>query len=94
MLKWPLDPDSEQVRELFVARAALERDYAAKLQLLTKKAIEKKTRMESSLVIGEHPTKTWEASTLMQNRASDDRHADRAAKQAEQQRNDMLNSKK
>ncbi|KAG5652818.1 hypothetical protein H0H81_003534 [Sphagnurus paluster] len=29
-----------------------------------------------------------------QGRASDDKHADRAAKQAEQQRSDMLNSKK
>ncbi|GLB45480.1 putative fes/CIP4, and EFC/F-BAR homology domain containing protein [Lyophyllum shimeji] len=170
------------VRELFRDRAALEREYAAKLQLLTKKALEKKTRLEASLVLGEHPTKAWDASSLMQNslnaaytelidslvttaqdhvsiadnltsqvvdvlkgvekkneeakkkemqffqkllsdrdrvyadrlkskqkydedcnevesyrqkqsRAHDDKHADRAAKQAEQQRSDMLNSK-
>ena len=29
-----------------------------------------------------------------QSRVSDDKHAERAAKQAEQQRNEMLNSKK
>lgn len=33
-------------------------------------------------------------SHLHQGRASDDKHADRAAKQAEQQRTDMMNSKK
>ncbi|KAF5369126.1 hypothetical protein D9615_010422 [Tricholomella constricta] len=55
------------VRELYAARAALERDYAAKLQVLTKKALEKKTRMEIPIAIGEHPTKAWDASSLMQN---------------------------
>ncbi|TFK23395.1 hypothetical protein FA15DRAFT_670509 [Coprinopsis marcescibilis] len=34
-----------------------------------------------------------ESTRAKQNRATDDKHADRAAKQAEQQRNDMLNSK-
>ncbi|RDB15326.1 Protein BZZ1 [Hypsizygus marmoreus] len=170
------------VRELYRDRAALEREYAAKLQLLTKKAAEKKSKMEAALVVGENPTKAWDSGTLRQNslniayteimdsmastaqdhvniadtltsevvdvlkavekkaeearkkemlcfqkllsdrdrfyaerikskqeydeecsetetyrqkqgRAQDDKHADRAAKQAEQQRNDMLNSK-
>ncbi|KAF8073423.1 hypothetical protein FPV67DRAFT_1605812 [Lyophyllum atratum] len=170
------------VRELYRDRAALERDYAAKLQLLTKKALEKKNRVEASIALGEHPTKAWDANSLMKNslnaaytelmdslvttakdhvsiadnltsqvvdvlkgvekkneeakkkemqffqklvsdrdrvyadrlkskqkydedcveveayrqkqgRAHDDKHADRAAKQAEQQRSDMLNSK-
>lgn len=170
------------VRELYNARAALERDYAAKLQLLAKKAGEKKSKMGSLFILGNDPTKSWDANTLKQStlnaaydeiigsttstsqdhvtiadaltsqvvevlgaverkneeakkkemqyfqklladrdrvyadrlkskqkydedcvevesfrlkqgRASDDKHADRVAKQAEQQRNDMLNSK-
>lgn len=171
------------VRELYNVRAALERDYAAKLQLLAKKAGEKKSKMGSLFILGNDPTKSWDANTLKQStlnaaydeiigsttstsqdhvtiadaltsqvvevlgaverkneeakkkemqyfqklladmdrvyadrlkskqkydedcvevesfrlkqgRASDDKHADRVAKQAEQQRNDMLNSKK
>ncbi|KAF5330266.1 hypothetical protein D9758_014458 [Tetrapyrgos nigripes] len=170
------------VRELFKDRAALEREYAMKLQALTKKASEKKAKTKSVLVLGNDPTKAWNESTLKQStlnaaydsilnsmvtsaqdhlnvadvlttqvveilkilekknedvqkkemqyyqklisdrertyadrikskqkydeecgelevnrqkqgRAHDDRHADRAAKQTEQQRNDMLNSK-
>lgn len=34
------------------------------------------------------------SSIMLQGRAADDKHVNRAAKQAEQQRNDMLNSKK
>ncbi|KAF9005437.1 hypothetical protein BDQ17DRAFT_1389780 [Cyathus striatus] len=167
-----------QVREIYRERAALEREYAGKLQLLTKKAAEKKAKMEVSYVVGDDPTKSWDTNTLKQNslntaydeiiasmnnttqdhfniadalnaevvvvlagierrneeakkkemqffqkllsdrdkyyanrlkyddecaevesfrqkqgRAQDDRHAERAVKQAEQQRNDMLNSK-
>ncbi|KAG6889811.1 hypothetical protein C0992_003926 [Termitomyces sp. T32_za158] len=143
--------------------AALEREYAVKLQTLSKKASEKKYKMETALAVGEHPTKAWDSNTLMQNtllfaftellnsmtntaqdrlnladvltsqvvevlrglerkseetnktemqlfqkllsdrdgvyaerlkvRAQDDKHAERAAKQAEQQRNEMLNRK-
>ncbi|KAF9465752.1 hypothetical protein BDZ94DRAFT_1296252 [Collybia nuda] len=169
------------VRELYTSRAALEREYATKLQLLTKKAADKKSKMEALIVVGSDPTKSWDTNTLRQNslnaaydaimnsmtstaqdhvniadalasqvvevlkglekksedakkkeiqffqkllgdrdrvyaerlkskqkydedcveadsyrqkgRAQDDRHADRAARQAEQQRNDMLSSK-
>ncbi|KAG6858118.1 hypothetical protein C0995_002472, partial [Termitomyces sp. Mi166 len=49
------------VRELYSNRAALEREYAAKLQTLHKKAGEKKYKMEAALVVGEHPTKTWDS---------------------------------
>ncbi|KAF8968963.1 hypothetical protein BDZ97DRAFT_1797220 [Flammula alnicola] len=166
------------VRELYTARVALEREYAAKLQILTRKASEKKVKCSSAFVLGNEPTKAWDDNTLKrstlegaydaiitsmvnsaqdhinyadiltsqtieilrimekrneeakknevlffqkllsdrervyadrlkydeqcaevesfrqkQGRASDDRHSDRVAKQAEQQRNDMLNSK-
>jgi hypothetical protein len=51
---------------LYRDRANLERDYAAKLQLLAKKAAEKKSRMEASMVVGEDPTKAWNTNTLKQ----------------------------
>ncbi|KAJ6585189.1 hypothetical protein B0H19DRAFT_1108684 [Mycena capillaripes] len=171
-----------EVRELYRDRAALEREYAAKLQVLTKRATEKRAKLVATFVVGEEPTKALTETILSQNtlnaafneiissmsntvqdhvnladalntqvvdvlkvverkqeelkkkemtffqrllterdraygdrlkakqkydeecsevesvrqkqvRASDDRHADRAAKQAEQQRIDMLNSK-
>ncbi|KAJ7928075.1 hypothetical protein B0H13DRAFT_2248511 [Mycena leptocephala] len=171
-----------EVRELYRDRAALEREYAAKLQVLTKRATEKRAKLLTAFVVGDEPTKAFTETTLGQNtlnaafneiissmantaqdhvnladalntqvidvlkvverkqeelkkkemtffqkllterdrayndrlkakqkydvecsevesvrqkqvRASDDRHADRAAKQAEQQRVDMLNSK-
>ncbi|KAK7048535.1 hypothetical protein R3P38DRAFT_1868987 [Favolaschia claudopus] len=171
-----------EVRELYRERTALEREYAAKLQALTKRAAEKRAKLVAAFVVGDEPTKAFSESTLGQNtlnaafneiitsmtdtaqdhvnladslntqvvdvlkaverkqedlkkkemtffqklltererayadrlkakqkydeecsevesvrqkqvRASDDRHADRAAKQAEQQRIDMLNSK-
>ncbi|KAG2010325.1 hypothetical protein CC2G_013159 [Coprinopsis cinerea AmutBmut pab1-1] len=170
------------VREIYTARAALEREYATKLQTLARKAADKKAKMEQAIVLGTDPSRSFDARTLKantlnaaydeiinsiastaedhiniadsvtgqvvevlrvlerrneeakkkevahlqklladrdrvygdrlksktkydedcleveafrqkQNRASDDKHADRAAKQAEQQRNDMLNSK-
>ncbi|KAJ7796189.1 hypothetical protein B0H14DRAFT_2916290 [Mycena olivaceomarginata] len=164
-----------EVRELFRERTALEREYATKLNALTKRAAEKRAKLTAAFVVGDEPTKAYTETTLGQNtlnaafneiissmtdtaqghvnladslntqvvdvlkaverkqeelkkkemtffqrllterdrayadrlkecsevetvrqkqvRASDDRHADRAAKQAEQQRIDMLNSK-
>ncbi|KAJ7505127.1 hypothetical protein B0H11DRAFT_1976959 [Mycena galericulata] len=173
---------SSEVRELYRDRVALEREYATKLQALTKRAAEKRAKLASAFVVGDEPTKAWAEPILEQNtlnaafnelissmgntaqdhvnladaltmqvvdvlkaverkneelkkkdmtffqrllterdraygdrlkakqkydeecsevesvrqkqvRANDDRHADRAAKQAEQQRIDMLNSK-
>ncbi|KAG6908313.1 hypothetical protein DXG01_005349 [Tephrocybe rancida] len=55
------------VRELYQGRAALEREYATKLQLLSKKAAEKKSRMEAALVLGEHPSKAWDPKSFTQN---------------------------
>ncbi|KAJ7095722.1 hypothetical protein B0H15DRAFT_826828 [Mycena belliarum] len=171
-----------EVRELYRDRAALEREYATKLQVLTKRASEKRAKLVTALVVGDEPTKAFDENILNQHtlnaafneiiasmantaqdhvnladalsaqvvdvlkaverkeeelkkkemnffqkllaerdraygerlkakqkyddecsevesvrqkqvRANDDRHADRAAKQAEQQRVDMLNSK-
>ena len=55
-----------QVRELYRERVALERDYAAKLQLLAKKAADKKTRKISTLVVGNEPTKPAQESAIKQ----------------------------
>jgi hypothetical protein len=53
-----------QVRDLYRDIAALEKDYAAKLQLLVKKAAEKKVKAEALIVVGEEPAKAWDRSTL------------------------------
>ncbi|KAG2359645.1 hypothetical protein BDR07DRAFT_1378531 [Suillus spraguei] len=45
------------VRELYRDKAVLEREYAAKLKQLVKKANEKKNKNGSSLVVGDNPTK-------------------------------------
>ncbi|KAF9561091.1 hypothetical protein CPC08DRAFT_750151 [Agrocybe pediades] len=170
------------IQELYSVRVALEREYATKLQTLTRKAAEKKAKSGESYIVGNEPTKITDPTVLRQHtldvaynaiissmtdtaqdhmnfadaltvqgldvlrtvarrseetkkkemtffqkllsdrdriyadrlkckqkydeecmevesirqkqgRASDDRHADRAARQAEQQRNEMLNSK-
>ncbi|KAI8978808.1 hypothetical protein BD414DRAFT_119172 [Trametes punicea] len=52
------------VRDLHKERAALEREYAAKLQLLAKKAADKKTKKTPALVLGSRPTKAWDESTI------------------------------
>ncbi|KJA24386.1 hypothetical protein HYPSUDRAFT_38820 [Hypholoma sublateritium FD-334 SS-4] len=172
----------DDVREIYTARAALDREYAGKLQALARKAAERKAKSCAAFVVGAEPTKTWDDGTIKQSsleraydsiiestansaqdhinyadkitletietlrtvgkrneeakkkevlffqkllsdrdrvysdrikskqkydeqcievesfrqkqgRANDDRHADRAAKQAEQQRNDMLDAK-
>ncbi|KAI0771170.1 hypothetical protein BD413DRAFT_613282 [Trametes elegans] len=54
----------EDVRELHKERASLEREYATKLQLLAKKAAEKKARKMPALVVGPEPTKAWDETTL------------------------------
>lgn len=53
-----------QVRELYRDRVALEREYAAKLQALARKASEKKARMTTAFVLGDEPTKVWDESAL------------------------------
>ncbi|KAF9221480.1 hypothetical protein BS17DRAFT_881644 [Gyrodon lividus] len=55
------------VRDLYRDRAALEREYAAKLQLLVKKATERKMKAVASLVAGDAPTKPCTDSTIQQN---------------------------
>jgi hypothetical protein len=49
---------------MYQARAAIEREYAAKLQTLTRKAMDKKAKMEVRYIVGENPTKSWDSSTL------------------------------
>ncbi|KAF9236493.1 hypothetical protein BU15DRAFT_89110 [Melanogaster broomeanus] len=55
------------LRDLYRDRAALEREYATKLQLLAKKATERKTKLAASLVAGDGPTKPCTDSTIQQN---------------------------
>ena len=61
-----------QVRDLHTQRAALEREYASKLQLLVRKASEKKAKKMPALVIGNEPTKAWDENTIKQRHAFDD----------------------
>ncbi|PBK97599.1 hypothetical protein ARMGADRAFT_1076075 [Armillaria gallica] len=55
------------VRDLYKDRVALEREYATKLQALAKKAVDKKSKTESSFVVGDDPTKAWDERTLKQS---------------------------
>ncbi|KAJ3842787.1 hypothetical protein F5878DRAFT_606658 [Lentinula raphanica] len=55
------------VREMYKERVALEREFATKLQALAKRSAEKKSKMESVLVLGGDPTKAWDESTLKQS---------------------------
>ncbi|KAJ3507047.1 hypothetical protein NLJ89_g6523 [Agrocybe chaxingu] len=55
------------VRELYIARVALEREYAGKLQVLTKKASDKKAKTQSAFIVGNEPTKAWDANVLRQS---------------------------
>ncbi|KAI0712543.1 hypothetical protein C8Q76DRAFT_735094 [Earliella scabrosa] len=57
----------EDIRDLHRERAALEREYATKLQLLVKKAAEKKARKMPALVVGSEPTKAWDENTIRQS---------------------------
>lgn len=41
----------------------MEREYAAKLQLLAKKAADRKAKKIIALVVGSEPTKAWDEST-------------------------------
>ncbi|KAJ8080417.1 Protein BZZ1 [Marasmius tenuissimus] len=56
-----------EVREVYKERVALERDYAAKLQVLGKKAAERKSKLELRLALGTDPTKAWSEASLKQN---------------------------
>jgi len=54
----------EQLRDILRERASLEREYAAKLQALAKKTVERKTKRIALLVLGDNPTRVWDAQTL------------------------------
>ncbi|KAF8440834.1 hypothetical protein L210DRAFT_3447746 [Boletus edulis BED1] len=55
------------IHDVYRDRAALEREYASKLQLLVKKATERKNKTATSLVAGENPTKPCSDSIIQQN---------------------------
>ncbi|KIP02892.1 hypothetical protein PHLGIDRAFT_271826 [Phlebiopsis gigantea 11061_1 CR5-6] len=55
------------VRDLYRDRVNIEREYAAKLQLLGKKAAEKKAKKIVALVVGNDPTKPAQESTLRES---------------------------
>ena len=53
-----------KVRETVRDRIVIEREYAAKLQALAKRATEKQSRRKAMLVVGDNPTKSWDENTL------------------------------
>lgn len=55
-----------QIHDVYRDRVALEREYASKLQLLVKKATERKNKAATSLVAGDSPTKPCSDSTVQQ----------------------------
>ncbi|KAH7884954.1 hypothetical protein F5I97DRAFT_1937294 [Phlebopus sp. FC_14] len=55
------------VRDLYRDRVTLEREYAAKLAIIAKKALEKKNKAAVSLVLGDSPTKPYDDDTVRQN---------------------------
>lgn len=55
-----------QIHDIYRDRVALEREYASKLQLLAKKATERKNKAATSLVAGDSPTKPCSDSTIHQ----------------------------
>jgi len=55
------------IREVYRERAALERDYAAKLLALAQKAVDKKNKKMAPAVVGDEPYKAWNEETLLQS---------------------------
>lgn len=55
------------VRDLHRERAALEREYAGKLQALARKAAEKKSKKDATVVVGSEPTKAWGEDVLQRS---------------------------
>jgi formin-binding protein 1 len=56
----------DQIRELYRERAAVERDYAARLLAVAQKAVEKKNKKMVLGVVGDDPAKLWSEETLHQ----------------------------
>lgn len=65
-LVWDVHVSFVQIHDIYRDRAALEREYASKLQLLVKKATDKKNKATTSLVAGDNPTKPCSDSTIQQ----------------------------
>ncbi|KAA1469744.1 hypothetical protein DENSPDRAFT_641109 [Dentipellis sp. KUC8613] len=55
------------IRDIYRERVALEREFAGKLQLLAKKAAEKKTKKMGAAVFGDEPSQNWDEDTLSQS---------------------------
>ncbi|TFY64582.1 hypothetical protein EVG20_g5899 [Dentipellis fragilis] len=55
------------IRDIYRERVALEREFAGKLQLLAKKAAEKKTKKMGAAVFGSEPSQNWNEDTLSQS---------------------------
>jgi hypothetical protein len=51
---------------LYRERAALERDYAARLSALAQKVVDKKNKKMARAVVGDDPFKQWNEETLLQ----------------------------
>lgn len=59
---------SLQVRDLFRDRINLEREYATKLQVLAKKAADKKSKKIGALIVGLDPVKTPDEDSTIKQR--------------------------
>ena len=51
---------------MYKERAAIEKDYAAKLHSLAKKVSEKKAKRMVALIVGEEPSKQWNEDVIRQ----------------------------
>ncbi|CAK5284133.1 unnamed protein product [Mycena citricolor] len=56
-----------EVREVYKDRAALEREYATKLQALSKRASEKRAKSLPAFVVGDEPTRSFDPTVLDRN---------------------------
>ncbi|KAG8973408.1 hypothetical protein FRC05_008799 [Tulasnella sp. 425] len=59
------------VRELIRERAALEKEYAQKLQVIARKAAEKRSRMAAARIVGEDPAKAFGDDAIRRKSAQD-----------------------
>jgi len=54
-------------RDVYKERAVLEKDYATKMALLTKKASDRKNKRMASLVVGDDPATAWGDDVIRQS---------------------------
>ena len=48
-----------QIRDIYKERAALEKEYSTKMSALAKRAVDRKSKRMSTLVVGDDPSVAW-----------------------------------